>query len=70
MGVKYVCDWCGKEVQDRDMRIVKIEKTDGTPADAPHEICVFCREKLLTAITEIIRKIAADVPLIEGGQNG
>jgi len=66
MGMQYVCDWCGKVRSKEDMRILHLikpgEKED-KPDMQPHEICVFCKQKLLTKLLEIQKEV-----VMEGGE--
>lgn len=57
MAVKYICDWCEKEVVLKDLKTVRIFNQDDSLSAPPQEICVFCKEKLLGAIAGIITNL-------------
>jgi hypothetical protein len=48
---KKFCDLCGAETISQDMRKLKVELPDGTPAFKEKEICVFCKEKLTNLLS-------------------
>ena len=52
MGQLLFCDLCSKTVDERDMRVVKLEDIDGKPRMSTLDICTICAEKIKAYIRD------------------
>lgn len=51
---KYFCDVCGKETMFEDLHKLSVNKVvDDKPSMQPKEMCVFCKEKLISLLSEV-----------------